>query len=215
MGICSAIIGLFVLVFVIRTKLKPMDVVSVIRLKQKLIVSVCSALLWGFFSIWLATILWSCLFFACRCVFFRIDALRIEELYRKHDGGQNYPKIYHVREYKAAYFLPARKKTTEVQFRYPFSDHMLSMLVLVLLVYFGVATVSRDSMVVYYIEFLTVATAGYVFIGKFIYHISLNSPTSIFYLSPTLAYIPVILVGILYYFVCVVVILTTSTGMKI
>lgn len=213
--ICGALIGLFALMFAAKTKLKRMDTFSAIILKQELIVSVCSALLWGIFPVWLATLLWGGTFFAFRYLFFKIDALRLEELYRKYDNSGEYPPINHIRECKSIFFMPILKEFGDTRFRYSFLNYVFSAFSLLLLVCIGGTKVSQASVTIYYIEFLIVATAGYVFIGKFIHYIALNSPTSIFHLSPILAYIPVGIVGVIYYYICIVILRTTCVGMQL
>jgi hypothetical protein len=214
-AICSAITGVFALIFAIRKKTRQIDCYSAILLRQRFVVFVSATLLWGLFSIRIAMVVWGCLFLAFRCCFFNKDARRLEELYRQYEDSQNYPLVCSIKDCKATFFEPEQKSSAEPQFRYPFSEYMLSMPVLCLVILLGMSTISQNSIIVYSVEFLVVATAWYVLLGKFVYHISLNSPGSLFYLSPGLAYIPVVVVGIVYYFVCIVIISTTSACINI
>ena len=212
-AICFAIIGIFTLVFAIRKKTKPMDCYRFILFRQRLVVYVSAALLWGLLPIRFAMILWGCLFLAFRCWFFGNDARRLEELYRRYEDGQNYPRVCCIQDCKATFFAPEQLKVAGVDFRYPLSEYMLSMPLLGLMVLLGISAISQESVIVYCVEFLAVATAWYILLGKLVYHISLNNPGSLFYLSPGLAYIPVILIGIVFYFVCAVMIWTTAPCM--
>ncbi len=73
----------------------------------------------------------------------------------------------------------------------------------------GLSVLNGDSRFLYAIEFSVSAVALYLVIGKTIYRVVLHNPGSVFYLSPVMSYVPVIFIGLLYFFVAAVILITT------
>ena len=66
-----------------------------------------------------------------------------------------------------------------------------------------------ENIILYAFEFFIAMTALYIFIAKWIYHLSLSTPNSLFFLCPNLSYIPVILFGLLFYGITILIFITT------
>ncbi len=101
------------------------------------------------------------------------------------------------------FFVPKDATKIDKQFKYHFLDYVDSCAPLLVFSLLELVSFSNNP-AVYIVEFLIVATIGYAFLGKIVYYLSLNAPTSVFYLSPGLSYIPVIFVGIVYYAVAII-----------
>lgn len=209
-GVCLFWVGVYLLIFLFRIKLNRADYFTTIQTAQRLVALVCSALIWGIAGISVGTVLWLILFVILRQWIFRINAQRLYELYEKHEKcGSEYPVIRKVAQWKDAYFSPSPSKKTNARFKYHFSQHIASCASLLFLWMFRITCISRISIPVYVLEFLILATVIYIFVGKIIYRIALFSPSSLLYLSPGLSYIPVFFVGIVYYYIAVVILVMT------
>lgn len=210
-GVCLFLTIFFVIVFLFKIRTKRSDYFSTIRTAQKLRALICSALIWGICGVSVGLMLWFLLFIILRKWFFKTDERRLYMLYLKYEyHGKPYPLIEHVTQWKDAFFLPIPPSKAESQFKYQFSQHIDSCASLLLLWSFRIVDVSQICFPIYALEFLVIATAIYVFVGKTIYKICLNNPSSLFYLSPGLSYIPVIFTGIVYYYIAVVILIMSS-----
>lgn len=203
-GFCLLTIGLFFLVFLMKVKTKRADYFATLQMCQKLLAVIFSIFIWGVFSIHIGLILWLLLFFILRNIVFKTDAKRLQELHQQFHSAENgYPQIQNVSQWKQLFFVPKVATKIDKQFKYHFLDYADSCAPLLMFCILDMVDFSNNP-VVYIAEFLIVATAGYVFLGKIVYYLSLNAPVSVFYLSPGLSYIPVIFVGIVYYAVAMI-----------
>ena len=209
--ICVVILGIAMLLLFIKIKRRRLDNYSLIRFKQKCIVCVISALTWGILPVLVALIVWILSFFAYY-IGFRNDAWRLESLYKQYDYRGQYPLISHINECKAVLKQPACKGKVAKDFRYHLMDYLPSMSLLLLLTALGVTSISRCSVMIYYIEFFTVATACFVLLCKVIYRISFSTPCSLFYLSTVPTSILLIIIGLVYYAVCFIIARSTAVG---
>ncbi len=201
-------IGLFFLVFLVKIKNNKSDYFSTIRMTQKLLSFNLSIFIWGVFAIHVGLILWLLLFFILRNIVFKKNAKRLQELYQNYQSCKNgYPLVKNMTQWKQAFFQPLDSTKPGRQFKYQFRDHMNSSAPLLIFSFLELVSFSNNT-TVYIVEFLIVATAGYVFLGQIVYHLSLNAPSSLFYLSPGLSYIPVVFIGIVYYAVAIIMLST-------
>lgn len=198
----------FAIMLLLMMKVKKADYYRVIKLRQALIVFIASVYFWGIGGIAIGTILWMIFFLLFRKYFFVVDARRIEELYMQYERkGREYPLVKKFDEVKNVFFVPSVKEITNSEGKYSFTRHLDSLTVLLFLCFFDITTIATVPMI-YIIEFLIVATAGYILLSKLVYYLEFTTPSSIFFLSPKLSYIPVILLGVLYYLVAIIMLLT-------
>lgn len=203
------IFGLFFFLYLIRVKINRLDFYATIQIAQRLLAFILSIFIWGIFTIPAGLVLWLLLFYILRNVVFRTNAKRLQELhYQFHSNKNGYPHIQNVSQWKQVFFIPKHDAKIDKQFKYHFSHHLDSSAPLLIFSLFELVTFSKNTPL-YIFEFLIVATTGYVFLGRMVYHLSLNAPNSVFYLSPGLSYIPVIFVGIVYYTVTLIIMLST------
>jgi hypothetical protein len=207
-GVCLFVCSIFFLFFAIKVKCNRGDYFDMIQMIQRMVAFVLSVFIWGIFRIHIGLVLWLLLFFILRCRIFRTNAKRLQELYEKfHDQEDGYPQIQNVRQWKQMFFSPKNVTKTDNQFKYHFLDFVDSSAPLLVFSILDIVFLSNNP-AVYNAEFLIVATSGYVFLGKIVYHLSLHAPSSVFYLSPGLAYIPTMFVGIVYYTIVIIMLLT-------
>lgn len=204
--ICFSLLlsGCFFLFFLIKVKLKRSDYFTTIQMAQRLLAINLSLFIWGVFTIPVGLVLWLLNFFLLRNMVFRTDAKRLQELHQQFHSAENgYPQLQNVSQWKQLFFVPKDATKIDKQFKYHFLDYADSCAPLLMFCILDMVDFSNNP-VAYIAEFLIVATAGYVFLGKIVYYLSLNAPVSVFYLSPGLSYIPVIFVGIVYYAVAMI-----------
>lgn len=210
-GVAIAIIIAFVVVLLIVIKVKRADYYRVIRIRQKFIAFITSVYFFGLGGIAIGMVLWMISFILFRKYIFAIDARRLEELNMHYEKkGRAYPMVENFDQIKKVFFKPSVKEITHSEWNYSFVGHLDALAVLLVLCILNIATISSTPIVIYAIEFLIVATAGYILISKLVYYLALTTPSSIFFLCPKLSYIPVVFLGALYYFVAIIMLLTTS-----
>ena len=207
--IAIVLIVAFTIVLLLMMKVKRADYYRIIQIRQTLIVFIASVFFWGIGGVIIGTILWMIFFVFSRKYIFAIDARRLEELYMQYEKkGREYPLVEKSAELINVFFNPAEKEVTALEWKYSFSKHLNSLIILLILCFLEITTISSTVLVIYVIEFLIVATAGYILISKLVYYLARTTPSSIFFLCPKGSYIPVILLGVLYYSVTIIMLLT-------
>lgn len=180
----------------------------IIRARQQVVAFAVGSFIWSVFSIVEGIIAWFISFFIMR-YFFKADAHRLQYLFETYEAkNKPYPVMNKMTQLREVFSVPSKMPQIRSEFQYTLQEHSKSILSLVILFICGVACVSTHA-VLYFVEGLILATAIFVFIGRWIYRIYLHNPGSLWFLSPGLAYIPVVVYGIAYYFIAFVVLWNT------
>lgn len=166
--------------------------------------------IWGLFRIYIGIpVFVISIFFWWK--FFFMDGQRMTELLNYEEKGKPIPRIEKPQQWRAAFFKPEKIHDRCSGGRYCIDPCLKSTGILIMYLILGLAETSTH-ISVYMVEFFFVATIAYSFIGRLIYHVAMNSPTSITYLCPGLSYLPVFVVGVVYYLVAVFIFLSICRG---
>lgn len=207
--ILSNIIILFLICF-LGIKFEKLQILNIIHIRQYFF-SMLSTVIIGFlFSPLIAMALFIILFFLYKMVIFKNDAFEIQRIYSFYNGSA--PLSPPITNFSCV-FIPYKcvKKKTEYlkkEYRYTFSQY-LNNAIYIFVLYCVKDMEAFENTILYAIEFFIAMTALYIFIAKWIYHLSLSTPNSLFFLCPNLSYIPVILFGLLFYGITILIFITT------
>lgn len=207
--ILSNIIILF-LICILGIKFKKIRILDTIYIRQYFFSMISTVIIGCLFSPIIATALYIIFFFLYRIVIFKDDAFEIQCIYSLYNGSIHLsPPIknlscvlrpYNCMEKKTGYL----KK----EYRYTFSQYSNSAIYIFIL-YCVKDMGALENPILYGFEFFIAMTLLYIFLAKWLYHLSLSTPNSLFFLCPKLSYIPVILFGLLFYGISILIFITT------
>ncbi len=212
LGCLLAACVLFALVYMGMILIKQATYFRILCLSQQCISYLAVIVIFGVFPIAWGIVLWLVLFFVLRLWLFKGTERRLVQLDADHKDDVG-PRVEWISQWRAPFTYPASAKLDSPDFRYSFGDHLNSLFILAVLCLLGVAEVCTESRVLYSIDFLLVATAVFVPVGKLSYFLAYRGSGSPFRMCPGLSYIFVAFTGGLYYFVVGVMLKTIRDSM--
>ena len=207
--ILSNIIVLF-FIYLLGIKFRKIRVTNIIHMRQYFLTMLSTVILGCLFPTLIAVGLFLILFFLYRMVIFKNDALQLQYVYSKYNGSVHLSPSIKSFSY---IFLPYKPMGTEKEplkreYRYTFSKY-INNVIYIFVFYCAKGTARPENTILYGFEFFVAITTLYVVIAKLIYHLSLTTPNSLFFLCPNLSYIPVALVGLMFYGVATLMFMST------
>ena len=154
----------------------------------------------------IAAVLFLVLFFIYRTVIFRRDSLEEQRIYSLCDGDVDSQLIKNFHELWFFKNEDNRAVSLNSEYFYSFSRY-INNAGYIFLFYCTKNVINSENTILFGIEYFVAFTALFIVLGKTIYHLSLNTPSSLFFLCPNLSYIPVVLPGLLFYFLAVLIFL--------
>ena len=181
---------------------------TVIYMKQYFISMLSTVIISCLFPPVIIAVLFIALFFLYRMVIFRKDAAKLHSIYTMYESGINPPQI---KCFSDIFDLYKQQTTTEIisrEYQYSFSSY-LNNTIYIFIFYCANGMYQPENIILYGLEFFIVITALYIGVAKLTYNLAVSSPTSPFFLSPTLSYIPVVLAGVLIYTLAIIMFIST------
>ena len=181
---------------------------TVIYMKQYFISMLSTVIISCLFPPVIIAVLFIALFFLYRMVIFRKDAAKLHSIYTMYENGIDPPQI---KCFSDIFDLYRQQTTTEItsrEYQYPFSSY-LNNTVYIFVFYCANGMYQPENTILYGLEFFIVITALYIGVAKLTYNLAVSSPTSPFFLCPTLSYIPVVLAGVLIYTLAIIMFIHT------
>lgn len=199
----------FFILFFIKIKIKKATWINAIDFRQNLISFSFSLFVFALLPINLAFFIWVGIYIFLREIIFRKDEIRKYQLYCKFgkNSGNPFPKIRKFSEFNAVFFPIDDIKHRYKEFKYSFISYSNTGLCLIISIFLKIAETSNTINIFYFIEVIIISSIIFMFLARFTYYISFHAPNSFSYLCERLSYIPVILVGLIYYFTIIVVLL--------
>lgn len=209
-GILFVLVGVFAAILFIGIRFKKINEYNVIQIRQRFLTAVSTIIVFAVFPVSVGAVVYFALYMVFKMIVFKKDASRRQELYAKYEAHKKpYPLI---QRFSKEFYLPCTKiddAALDRDFYYSFPTYLDNAVLLPLMCLFGATAVCSASTLIYAIEFFIVATAIYVLIGKLVYWLAVTNPASLFFLSPRLAYIPIIVIGIVFYLLTAVIFIST------
>ena len=191
-------------------KLKKITEYDVIHIKQAYISTVITVVVCTLFPTLISAVLFLLFYLLLRYQVFRKDTVRLANLYDIYAGKETtYPPIQRFEQVFSKKQKVGPIEKLDKDFLYSFSKYLNNSVYLFIFYYVKEGATAGNSSVIYAIEFFIAATALFVIIGKLVYHLALKTPSSLFFLNPNLSYIPATVVGIIYYFLVIVIFRST------
>ena len=184
-------------------------ILTVIHMRQYFITMLSTGLISCYFSPLIATVLYIALFFLYRKLIFKKDALEEQHIYSLYNGDIHLsPPIQKISLIFQCQYIGSETESLSKEYLYSFSRYLDSA-VYIFIFYCINGMEHPENAIIYGINFFLAITTLFIVIAKLVYHLSLWTPTSLFFLSPKLSYIPVILVALLFYGVAVMIFMAT------
>ena len=207
--IISLNIIVVLIICTIGIKLSKINAINIIYIKQYLISTISTVLICCFLPTIITVIPFIILFFLYRHVIFKKYSILEQKIYTTYNGEIQFCKpIKHFSEifYRSPKINNLTKQNKE--YLYSFSLY-LNNSIYIFIFYCVKGPMASECTVLYGIEFYIAIFALFIVFEKFIYHITLYSPTSPFSLCPTLAYIPTICSGIVFLTIATIMFIST------
>lgn len=156
-----------------------------------------------------AAVLYIVLFFLYKRVLFRNYAFEIQRIYLLYGGEVH--RASPIQKFSCVFKL--RNTRTETgylcrDYQYTFSKYLNN--TIYIFVFYCIKGMEQPTnAIIYGLEFFVAMTALFVIVSKLIYNLALTTPSSLFFLSPTLAYLPVVFSGVLFYGIAILIFITT------
>ncbi len=147
------------------------------------------------------------LFFIYKTVIFRRDSLLVQQVYSLCDGDMN--KCQAIKNFRELWFFKYednREVSLHNEHLYSFFQY-LNNAGYIFLFYCAKDVVNSGNAILFGIEYFVAFTTLFAVIAKAVYHLSLKTPSSLFFLSHNLSYIPVVISGLLFYFLAILIFL--------
>lgn len=210
-GIQVAVICIYLLSVLIRIKTTGIVGFVLLEEKQKVINLLLSLYIWGLFPIWFGAIIWVLLLTVLRFFIFKTDSIRFQMLYETFEfRDKPYPIVRTWHQLKETLFSSPTGKTQPSKYKYSIGEHFIGFGALLILFALGKASVSQESIGLFWIDSIILATAIFVFVGKLVLQVTYNNVASVHYLSPISSYTLIALVGVIYYIIAVSILMQAS-----
>ena len=205
------LINIIVLLLVcfIGIKLAKIRKLNVIYIRQYFISMLSTLAIALFCPTILAVPIFILLYFLYRGVIFKKDTVEIQKIYSLHNGDVNLAPPIQKLSWALLYKHEENDGgAVDKEYCYSLSQY-LNNSIYIFIFYCIKNTSNPENTVLYAIEFFVAMTALFIVIGKVIYRLSLATPSSLFFLCPTGSYIPVVIAGVLFYFLTIVIFIHT------
>ena len=180
---------------------------NAIHIRQYFVSMLSTVVISAFLPTVIAAAIFLVLFFLYRMVIFRRDSLEEQRIYSLYDGKVD--KCRPIKNFHEFWFFKYEDNqalSLQREYRYSFSRY-LNNVCYIFLFYCAKDVVNSGNAILFGIEYFVAVTALFVVLAKAVYHLSLNTPSSLFFLCPNLSYIPVVLSGLLFYFLAILIFL--------
>ncbi len=196
---------IFVVLLVFIIKIKKANWLRVIDFYQNFIAYSVSLYIFALLPIYISCFVWVLTFFILRNVVFRKNEVRKYQIYSKHSkySSPPVPKIANLSQIKEAFFPVHDTKVRYKDSKYSFLSYSNTGVCLILFLLLEIVETSKTINLLYFVEFMVIASIIFIFIGRFTYYVSFYNPNSVGFGSDVRTHILVILFGILYYFVII------------
>ena len=200
------IVVLFVISY-IGIKFSKLNKLNAIHIRQYFVSMLSTVVISALLPTIIAAVLFLGLFFIYRNVFFRKDSLEEQRIYSLCDGDvDSYQPIKTFHELWFFKYEDNREIALQSKYLYSFSRY-INNAGYIFLFYCAKNIINSGNTIFFGIEYFLAFTALFILLGKAVYHLSLNTPSSLFFLCPNLSYIPVVLSGLLFYFLAILIFL--------
>lgn len=192
-------IVLLFLISYIGIKFSKLNKLNAIHIRQYFVSMLPTVVIGAFLPTIIAASLFLVLFFLYRNVIFRRDSLEKQRIYSLCNGDVD--RCQTIRSFQEMWFIKYednRKVALQSEYLYSFSRYINNAGYLFLF-YCAKNVINSENTILFGIEYFVAFTALFVVLAKVVYHLSLNTPSSLFFLCPNLSYIPVVLSGLIFY----------------
>ena len=190
-------------------RLAKIRILNIIYMRQYFISMLSTVIISYLLPPTIAAILFIAIFLLYRKVIFKNDSLEVQRIYVLYDGevqlSPPIPKFSCIFNCK---YMGTESTSVSKDYLYSFSQYLYNA-IYIFVFYCAKGVEHPGNTVLYGLEFFIAITALFLVIAKSTYHLFLSSPTSLFFLQPNLSYIPVILIGILFYGLAILIFITT------
>lgn len=201
------IVLLFV-IFHIGVKFSKLNKLNAIHIRQYFVSMLSTVVISAFLPTIIAAMLFLILFLVYRNVIFKRDSLEEQRTYSLCDGdADRWQTISSFQERWFFKYEDNREVAVQSEYLYSFSRY-INNAGYIFLFYCAKNVINSGNMILFGIEYFLAFTALFAVLAKAVYHLSLNTPSSLFYLSPNLSYISVAFVGLLFYFLAILIFLS-------
>lgn len=177
--------------------------INLINMKQYFYPMLTTVTISCFFPTILAAISFIVLFFFYRFVIFKKTAFQIQQIYELY--GENMEFSPPITKISRVFCLDKTRKGTgriKKEYLYTF-DKYLNNTIYIFIFYCINEASGPETPILYGFEFFIAVTALFIMFAKLIYKLSVSTPSSLFFLCPNLSYIPVALIGLLFYIIAI------------
>lgn len=199
-------IVIFFLISYIGIKLSKLNKLNVIHIRQYFVSMLSTVVISALLPTIIASVLFLILFFIYRNVVFRRDSLEEQRIYSFYVDVKDYPQISSFQE--ALFFKNEDNRMVPLQRKYLYSfSRYICNAGYIFLFYCAKNAIYEGNTILFGIEYFVAFTALFIVLAKVVYHLSLTTPSSLFFLLPNLSYVPVVFSGLLFYFFAVLIFL--------
>lgn len=183
----------------IGVKFKKLDKLDAIHIRQYFVSMLSTVVMCAFLPIIIAEVLYLAFFFMYEVVIFKKDAFEKQRIYSLRDRESG--EFQTVESFRELFFYKYEKNPSgplHKDYLYSFS-HYVNNAGYIFMFYCAKNVVNSGNTVLFAIEYFVAFTALFVVLAKVVYHLALNTPSALFFCRPTLSYIPVAFVGLVFY----------------
>ena len=191
-------------------KFSKLNKLNAIHIRQYFVSMLSTIVISAFLPTIIAVSLFLVLFFIYRNLIFRRDSLEEQLIYSLCDGDVD--RCQPIRSFQEMWFFKYednREVALQSEYLYSFSRY-INNAGYIFLFYCTKNVINSGNTILFGIEYFLAFTALFVVLAKVVYHLSLNTPSSLFYLCPTLSYISVAFGGVLFYFLAILIFLNIT-----